>query len=244
MRIDINCDMGESFGHYRIGADEEMMRYITSANIACGFHAGDPLVMARTVASAVKHGVGIGAHPGYLDLRGFGRRRVDLPAEEIEADVLYQIGALDAFARASGTRVTHVKAHGALYNASEVDPKVATALVIVCLATSRVAVEAAQAEGLRVAREAFADRNYNADGTLRSRREPDAVIKDPALAAERAVRMARDGVIVAYDGTEMPVRADTLCIHGDEPTAPAVAQAVRSALAAAGVAITGLAERV
>ena len=255
MRIDINCDMGESFGHYRIGADEEMMRYITSANIACGFHAGDPLVMARTVASAVKHGVGIGAHPGYLDLRGFGRRRVDLPAEEIEADVLYQIGALDAFARASGTRVTHVKAHGALYNASEVDPKVATAiaravrrydpnLVIVCLATSRVAVEAAQAEGLRVAREAFADRNYNADGTLRSRREPDAVIKDPALAAERAVRMARDGVIVAYDGTEVPVRADTLCIHGDEPTAPAVAQAVRSALAAAGVAITGLAERV
>jgi UPF0271 protein len=255
VRIDINCDMGESFGHYRIGADEEMMRFITSANIACGFHAGDPLVMARTVALAVKHGVGIGAHPGYLDLRGFGRRRVDLPAEEIEADVLYQIGALDAFARASGSRVTHVKAHGALYNASEVDPKVATAiaravrrydpkLVIVCLATSRIAVEAAQAEGLRVAREAFADRNYNADGTLRSRREPDAVIKDPALAAERAVRMARDGVIVAYDGTEVPVRADTLCIHGDEPTAPAVAQAVRSALAAAGVEIKGLAERV
>ncbi len=250
--IDINCDMGESFGHYRLGADEEMMDYITSANIACGFHAGDPLVMARTVDRALAKGVGLGAHPGYPDLRGFGRRRLELAPEEIEADVIYQIGALEAFARVRGARVSHVKAHGALYNASEVDPKVARAvaravrrynpdLVLVCLATSRVAVEAAEAEGLRVAREAFADRNYNPDGTLRSRREPDAVIKDPSLAAERAVRMARDGVLLAYDGTEVPVRADTLCIHGDEPTAPAVAKAVRAALVAAGVAVRGLA---
>lgn len=254
MRIDINCDMGESFGHYKIGADEEMMQHITSANIACGFHAGDPLVMARTVASAVKHGVGIGAHPGYLDLRGFGRHKLDLSPEEIEADVTYQIGALEAFARARGTRVTHVKAHGALYNAAEVDARVAQAvahavyaynpeLVLVCSATSRVSIEAGEAAGLRVGREAFADRQYNADGTLRSRKLPDALVTDAALAAERAVRMARDGVIVAYDGTEVPVRADTLCIHGDEPTAPAVARAVRVALAAAGIEVRGLAER-
>ena len=253
MRIDLNCDMGESFGRYRIGADEEIMGYVTSANIACGFHAGDPLVMARTVELAVAHGVGIGAHPGYLDLRGFGRRRIEQPPEEIEADLIYQIGALEAFARTRGTRVSHVKAHGALYNASEVDAKVATAiaravrrynrdLVLVCLATSRTAIEAAKAEGLRVAREAFADRAYNPDGTLRSRREPGSLITDPAVAAERSVRMVRDGVIVAHDGTEVAVRADTLCIHGDEPTAPAVARAVRMALAQAGIEIKGLAD--
>ncbi|MHB1133394.1 MAG: LamB/YcsF family protein [Chloroflexota bacterium] len=251
--IDINCDMGESFGHYRLGADEEMMRLITSANVACGFHAGDPQVMARTVELAVAHGVGIGAHPSYPDLRGFGRHRVDLTPAEIEADLLYQIGALEAFARAHGTRVTHVKAHGALYNASEVDEKVAGAiatavqrynpdLVLVVSATSALVIQAAAARGLRVAREAFADRNYNPNGTLRSRREPDAVIKDPQLAAARAVSMARDGVIVAFDGTEVPVRADTLCIHGDEPSAPAVARALREALAAAGVEVRGLAQ--
>lgn len=252
MRIDLNCDMGESFGHYRLGADAEMMEYVTSANIACGFHAGDPLVMARTVALAVSRGVGVGAHPGYLDLRGFGRRRMDVSPEEIEADVLYQIGALAAFARAAGGRLTHVKAHGALYNATEVDRRSALAvaravarfderLVLVCLATSTVAPDAAREVGLRVAREAFADRQYNPDGTLRSRREPDALISDPKLAAERCVRMVREGVIVAHDGTEVPVRADTLCIHGDEPTAPALARAVRSALAATGVAVAGLA---
>lgn len=250
--IDINCDMGESFGHYRIGADEEMMPYVTSANIACGFHAGDPRVMARTVQLALAHGVGVGAHPGYPDLRGFGRHRLDLSPAEIEADLLYQIGALEAFARAHGTRVTHVKPHGALYNVSEVDEKVAAAvawavktynpdLVLVISATSTLAIQAAEAQGLRVAREAFADRNYNPNGTLRSRRERDALITDPALAAERAVKMARDGVIVAYDGTRVPVRPDTLCIHGDEPTAPAVAKAVRAALAAAGVEVRGLA---
>lgn len=251
--IDINCDIGESFGHYRIGADEVMMEYITSANIACGFHAGDPQVMARTVDLAVAHHVGVGAHPGYPDLRGFGRHRLDLTPAEIEADLLYQIGALEAFARARGTRVTHVKAHGALYNVSEVDETVAAAvaravrrynpdLVLVVSATSPLAIQAAEAESLRVAREAFADRNYNPNGTLRSRREPDALIKDPALAAERAVRMARDGVIVAHDGSEVPVRPDSLCIHGDEPTAPAVAKAVRQALAAAEVEVRGLAE--
>ncbi|MHB1004551.1 MAG: LamB/YcsF family protein [Chloroflexota bacterium] len=255
MRIDLNCDMGESFGHYRIGADDEMMRHITSANIACGFHAGDPLVMARTVAAAVAHGVGIGAHPGYLDLRGFGRRKIEQSPDEIESDIIYQIGALEAFARAyGGTKVTHVKVHGALYNAAEVDPRVAQAvaravrrynseLVLVCSATSRVSIGAGEAEGLRVGREAFADRQYNTDGTLRSRRMPNALVTDAALAAERAVRMARDGVIVAYDGTEVPVRADTLCIHGDEPTAPAVAQAVRAALVAAGIEVRGLSDR-
>jgi UPF0271 protein len=253
MRIDLNCDLGESFGHYRIGADEEMMKHITSANIACGFHAGDPLVMGRTVELAVQYGIGIGAHPGYHDLRGFGRKRIDLTPEEIEADIIYQIGALEAFARAHGKRVTHVKAHGALYNAAEVDPRVADAiaravhrynpeLVLVVSATSRASVEAGEAAGLRVGREAFADRQYNADGTLRSRRLPDAVVTDPELAAQRAVRMARDGIIVAADGSEVPVRADTLCIHGDEPTAPVVARAVRAALEGAGVEVRGLAD--
>lgn len=251
-RIDLNCDIGESFGHWSIGADEEMMRYITSANVACGFHAGDPLVMDRTIRLAKEHGVQVGAHPGYADLRGFGRRRLDVSPAELEADLIYQIGALEGLARARGIRLSHVKAHGALYNVAEADPQVAATiaravkrvnpeLVLVCLATSQTARAAAEAEGLRVAREAFADRNYNADGTLRSRKEPDAVITDPALAAERAVRMARDGVIVAYDGTEIPVQADTLCIHGDEPTAPVVARAVREALAKAGIEVVGLA---
>nr|NIV35752.1 5-oxoprolinase subunit PxpA [Anaerolineae bacterium] len=212
-RIDLNCDVGESHGAYRIGADEALMPWITSANVACGYHAGDPLVMDRTVRLAVQCGVGIGAHPGYPDLLGFGRRQMQLSPEEIENYVLYQVGALGAFVRSAGAKLAHVKPHGALYNAAAKDIEMARAiargvarvrsdLILVGLAGS-VLIEAAQEAGLRVAREGFADRAYNPDGTLRSRKLPGAVIEEPAMAAERAVRIARNGSVVAYAGEEV-----------------------------------------
>lgn len=247
MKIDLNCDMGESFGRYRIGADEVLMRFITSANIACGYHAGDPLVMDRTVRLAVKHGVGVGAHPGFPDLMGFGRRQMQLGPEEIENYVLYQVGALAAFARSAGEELAHVKPHGALYNMAAKDMELARAivrgvecfskgLVVVCLAGSAM-VEAAEEAGLRVAREAFADRGYNPDGTLRSRRLPDAVIEDPQAAAERAVRMVRDGVVIAHTGEEIPLCVDTICVHSDTPTAVEIAKTIRKELEAAGIEV-------
>jgi len=247
MRVDLNCDMGESFGRYRIGADEALMPFITSANIACGYHAGDPLVMARTVRLAIEHGVGIGAHPGFPDLMGFGRRQMQLAPEEIENYILYQIGALAAFAKAAGTELAHVKPHGALYNMAAKDAELARAivrgiarfsreLIVVCLAGSAM-VEAAEEAGLRVAREGFADRAYNPDGTLRSRRLPGALIEDPKVAAERAIRMVRDGVVVAHTGEEIPLRVDTICVHGDTPTAVEIAKTIRRELEAAGIEV-------
>ena len=243
MRVDLNCDMGESFGRYRIGADEALMPFITSANIACGYHAGDPLVMARTVRLAIEHGVGVGAHPGFPDLMGFGRRQMQLAPEEIENYILYQIGALAAFARAAGVELAHVKPHGALYNMAAKDAELARAivrgiecfskeLIVVCLAGSAM-VEAAEEAGLRVAREGFADRAYNPDGTLRSRRLPGALIEDPKVAAERAIRMVRDGVVVAHTGEEILLRVDTICVHGDTPTAVEIAKTIRRELEAA-----------
>lgn len=247
MKIDLNCDMGESFGRYTIGNDEAMMPYITSANIACGYHAGDPLVMDRTVRLAVKHGVGIGAHPGFPDLMGFGRRQMQLAPEEIENYILYQIGALAAFTRAAGAELGHVKAHGALYNMAAKDVELARAivrgigrfskdLIVVCLAGSAM-VEVAEEAGLHVAREGFADRAYNPDGTLRSRRLPGAVIEDPQAAAERAIRMVREGVVVAHTGEEIPLRVDTICVHGDTPTAVEMAKAIRRELETAGIEV-------
>lgn len=247
MRVDLNCDMGESFGRYRIGADEALMPFITSANIACGYHAGDPLVMDRTVRLAVKHGVGVGAHPGFPDLMGFGRRQMQLGPEEIENYILYQVGALAAFAQAVGAELAHVKPHGALYNMAAKDRTLAEAivhgvarfsreLILVGLAGSRL-VEAAEEAGLRVAQEGFADRAYSPDGTLRSRRLPGALIEDPKVAAERAVRMARDGVVVAHTGEEIPLRVDTICVHGDTPTAVEIAQTIRRELEAAGIKV-------
>jgi len=247
MKIDLNCDMGESFGRYRVGADEALMPFITSANIACGYHAGDPLVMDRTVRLAVKHGVGVGAHPGFPDLMGFGRRQMQLGPEEIENYVLYQVGALAAFAQAAGAELAHVKPHGALYNMAAKDMELARAivrgveclskdLIMVCLAGSAM-VEAAEEAGLRVAREGFADRAYNPDGTLRSRRLPDAVIEDPQAAAERAVRMVRDGVVIAHTGEEIPLCVDTICVHGDTPTAVEIAKTIRRELEAAEIEV-------
>jgi UPF0271 protein len=250
--IDLNCDMGESFGPRPMGADAAILPYVTSANVACGFHAGDPLGMARTVALAGQHGVAVGAHPGYPDLAGFGRRDLQMSADELEAAVLYQIGALAAICAAQGQRLTHVKPHGALYNRAAADPTVATPiiravsrlaatmpLVFVGLAGSGM-VSAARAAGLPVAAEAFADRAYEADGRLRARAQPGALLTDPAAAAAQAVQIARDGRVIAYDGSPIAVRAATLCIHGDTPNAPAIAQAVRAALEAAGVAVRPL----
>jgi UPF0271 protein len=247
MKVDLNCDLGESFGRYRIGADEALMRYITSANIACGYHAGDPLVMDRTVRLAVEHGVGIGAHPSFPDLVGFGRRAMQLSSEEIENCILYQVGALAGFARAAGVELAHVKPHGALYNMAAEDLELAKAivhgiarfseeLIMVCLAGSAM-VEAAEEAGLRVAREGFADRAYNPDGTLLSRKLPCALIEDSKLAAERAIRMVRDGVVVAHTGEEIPLRVDTICVHGDTPAAVGMAEIIRGGLEAAGIEV-------
>jgi UPF0271 protein len=251
MKIDLNCDLGESFGAYTIGNDEALLPLLTSANIACGYHAGDPQVMARTVRLAAQHGVAVGAHPGFPDLAGFGRRAMQLSPEEIENCVLYQVGALAAFARAAGVPLVHVKPHGALYNLAAGDPAIAAAiargaasfsrdLILVGLANSAAMAEAAQAAGLRFAAEAFADRVYNPDGTLQSRRIAGSLITDPARAAAQAVRIARDGLVLAHDGTHVAIHADTLCLHGDNPAALANAQAVRQALAAAGIEVQAL----
>jgi UPF0271 protein len=249
--IDLNADVGEGFGSWTMGDDAPLLSVVTSANVACGYHAGDPQVMDRTVALAARTGVALGAHPGYPDLRGFGRREIAVDPAEVENDVLYQVGALAAFARSHGTRLAHVKPHGALYNQSARDPELARAvaravrragpeLALVGLATSEPLRRAAESEGLRFAGEAFADRVYEANGSLRSRRLSGAVITDPEVAAAQAVRIARDGIVVAANGVEVALDAETLCLHGDTPGAFAIARAVRHALEGAGVAVSPL----
>ena len=250
MLVDLNCDLGESFGRYGLGEDEAMLRVVTSANIACGLHAGDPSVMARTVALAKQNRVAVGAHPGYPDLQGFGRREMQLSPDELEAFILYQIGALAGFCRAAGVPLVHVKPHGALYNtvAREADLAAAVAraisafdpnLIVVTLPGSALG-QAAQALGLRVACEGFADRAYRADGTLAPRSEPGAVIHDPAQAAERAVRMVTRGEVETTDGRVISLHVDTLCIHGDTSGAVRIAAQLRAALEAAGIQVAPL----
>lgn len=239
MKIDLNCDLGESFGRYALGHDEALMPLITSANIACGFHAGDPVVMDTTVRLALKWKVAIGAHPGYPDLQGFGRREMSLSEEEVESSVLYQVGALAAFARAGGAEVVHVKPHGALYNLAATDRALAGAvargvarfskrLILVGLAGS-VLIDAGAEVGLRVANEGFPDRAYNADGSLMSRRLPGSVLESPDEVAAQAVRLINEGA------RGLPVH--TLCIHGDNPAAVDNAKAIRAALEEAGIEI-------
>jgi UPF0271 protein len=252
-RIDINCDMGESFGAYGLGRDPEVMDYISSANIACGLHAGDPMVMERTVRLAKEKGVAVGAHPGYPDLLGFGRRHMDCSLEEIENFTLYQIGALSAFARAQGMFLQHVKAHGALGNLAFVNLEVSKAmaralrlfsrdLIFVTMAGT-VMVQAAQEVGVRFAEEVYADRVYNPDGTLQSRKIPGAVIHDPEKAAQQAVRMAQEGYVIAHDGTKVKVNPQTLCVHGDTPSALAILQKIRDELRKASIAVKPMGER-
>lgn len=249
-RIDLNSDVGESFGIYKLGLDEEVIPLISSANIACGFHAGDPSMMRKTISLAVKNGVGPGAHPGFPDLIAFGRRNMDVTLEEIQDYVTYQVGALQAFASARGLRLQHVKPHGALYNMAvqnnDIWDAVAEAvsaldenLILVALAgPGRGAIEAISARhSIRVAFEFFADRAYNQDGSLVSRREAGAVLHNRKEVAGRVVRMVTRGTVSAVDGTELRLDADTICVHGDNPEAVALVREIRDALFASGVQI-------
>jgi UPF0271 protein len=249
-RIDLNSDVGESFGNYKLGLDEEVIPLITSANIACGFHAGDPSVMEKTIALAKKHGVAPGAHPGFPDLMGFGRRNMDATIEEIKDYVAYQIGALHAFAAMKGLRLQHVKPHGALYNmafenfgiweaVSEVISALDKDLILVVMAgPDRDRLEALGSKyGIRIAFEFFADRAYNRDGSLVSRREPGAVIHDQEEAAVRVLKLIGDESVIARDGTEIHLTADTICVHGDNPAAVMLTSKLRESLRAAGVEV-------
>ncbi len=246
-RIDLNADVGESLGPWPMGADAALIPLVTSVNVACGFHAGDPLTIRRAVRLALDAGAAVGAHPGYPDLAGFGRRDMDLAPDELEAAVLYQVAALAGIVHAEGGRLAHVKPHGALYNRASVTATVAepiaravasldAALRLVGPAGSAL-VSAARDAGLPWLEEAFADRAYEADGSLRSRRLPGALHLDPAAAAAQAVAIARDGAVTAFDGSVLSIRAATLCVHGDTPGAAEIARAVRVALAAAGVEV-------
>ena len=237
MEIDLNCDMGESFGRYKLGEDAAVMPFISSVNIACGLHAGDPLVMQSTIRLAKKHGLAIGAHPGWPDLQGFGRREMSLTPEETEAFVLYQVGALAAFAKAEGCELRHVKPHGALYNQAAKDRALADAiaravkqfdknLILVGLAGSAL-VAAGLELGLTIANEGFPDRRYNPDGTLVSRMQSNAALESSEEVAEHAVSLANEGI--DFDGRR--VKVDTLCLHGDNPRAAENAKLVRDALA-------------
>ncbi|NTW35208.1 MAG: 5-oxoprolinase subunit PxpA [Syntrophobacteraceae bacterium] len=240
MRIDINCDMGESFGPYRMGEDEQIIRHITSASIACGFHAGDPRVMARTVELAREHGVAVGAHPGYPDLIGFGRRNLETAPGQIKHDLLYQLGALSGFTRALGMGMQHVKPHGALYNLAARDERAAgevidavlsydPELVLFVLAGSLLE-EMAGGRGLRVAREIFPDRAYLSNGQLAPRSMAGAVIHDLDAVCSRLLKLLDSGRMECIDGGEIPLQADTLCVHGDTPGAWRIAASIRQLL--------------
>lgn len=250
MHIDLNCDLGEGLGVWNLGepgTDDALLEVVTSANVACGFHAGDPAIMAARCSTAAARGVAVGAHVGYRDLVGFGRRRLDVPPDVLLQEVAYQVGALQAVARTVGARVGYVKPHGALYNRVVHDEEQALAVVAGVAGTDpglalmglpgSAVLRHAEAAGLRTVTEAFVDRGYRADGTLVPRGRPGALVTDPEEAAARAVRMVRDGVVASVDGGDVPVVAESLCVHSDTPGAVPVARAVRAALEAAGVAL-------
>ena len=250
MMIDINCDMGESFGPWKMGADEHVMPHITSANIACGAHAGDPTVMRRTVRLAKAAGVAVGAHPGFADLQGFGRREMQVDPGELEDALIAQIGALMAIAGAEGVTLQHVKAHGALYNMAARDGRLAAAvaratracdpsLVMFGLPTSAL-LDAGRAAGLRVAAEGFADRSYEPDGSLTPRSRPGAVIHDVDAVVARARRMVADGVVLTTDGRPIELRVQTICVHGDTPGAADLAARIAAALGGAGAGVRAI----
>ncbi len=251
-RINLNADLGESFGAWRMGADADMLAVVRSANVACGFHAGDPLVMRRTVAIALKHGVSIGAHPSFPDLQGFGRRRMDIPDAELQAMVIYQIGALMAMARAEGHALTHVKPHGALSNMSALEPALArsvaqavaaadNSLILLAPALSCLA-QAGQEAGLRVIEEVFADRNVLDDGSLVPRSHPQAMVHGAQASAAHVLAMVEGGALTSIGGKRIPVRAGSICVHGDNAEALATACAVRDALQGAGWTLATLPE--
>jgi 5-oxoprolinase (ATP-hydrolysing) subunit A len=249
--VDLNADLGESYGAWRLGDDEALLEIVTSANIACGFHAGDPLTIRRACAKAVDRGVAIGAQVSYQDLAGFGRREMTVPPDELAAEVLYQLAALDGIARAEGGRVSYVKPHGALYNRAAWDPEQAAAIAaavssydamlpVLCLPGSATATAAEQA-GLPVVAEAFADRAYNDDATLVRRGLPGAVITDPQVVAARVARLVSRGTLQSAGGQELRISARSVCIHGDTPGAVVLARAVRTALEQAGATLASFA---
>ena len=247
-QIDINCDLGESYGAFKVGNDEKIMPHITSANIACGFHAGDPMTMAQAINLAKKHNVAIGAHPGYPDLLGFGRREMQLTLEEVKNYMIYQVSALQGFARTAGVSLQHVKPHGALYNTAAKDEKLSKAIMDAVKALNRnliifaplnsafakVAVEG----GLRVAYEVFADRAYNPDGSLVSRKQPNAIIQEPQKVMERAIKMVKEGTVLAVNGKVVNLgEVHTICVHGDTPTAIELVKALKKGLIKVGIEV-------
>ncbi|NOU73241.1 5-oxoprolinase subunit PxpA [Paenibacillus sp. LMG 31458] len=248
--IDLNCDMGESFGAYRMGEDEEILQFVTSANIACGFHAGDPSVMRKTVRLALGRGIGIGAHPGLPDLVGFGRRNMDISAQEAFDMVVYQIGALYGFVKAEGGKMQHVKPHGALYNMAAKSPvlseaiaeavyKVDPELILFGLSGSNL-IAAGQIVGLQTSSEVFADRTYQQDGSLTPRGQHDALIIDHRQAVDQVIRMAKEGKVKTMQGLDISIMADTLCIHGDSPNALSLASHIRESFEAAGIIVQAI----
>ena len=251
-KIDLNSDLGESFGAYTLGMDEQLMDYITSANVACGWHAGDPGVMQKTLHAAVQKGVAVGAHPGYPDLLGFGRREMKITPDEAYTYVLYQLCALDAFARVEGCHIQHIKPHGALYNQACKDEKLAGAICraarafsddLIVLAPYNSAFRtAAETIGQPFAAEFFADRAYLPDGSLVPRSQPGAVIHDPELACQRVLKMAREGVVTCIDGTALQMRCASVCVHGDNEAALASVKMIRQALEDEGVLLTPMKE--
>jgi len=250
VRIDINSDLGESFGAYSIGHDAGLMHAITSANVAAGFHAGDPSVLRDTIRMAKENGVAVGAHPGFPDLVGFGRRELNVTPREAEDMVLYQIAAVVGVAAAEGVKVQHVKPHGALFNMAVRNAELAAAIARAVAAFDRNLIlfglpgseilSAGRAAGLRVAAEVFADRAYEPDGSLASRRKPGSVIHDPDAVVARAVRMVKERTVVATDGSAVALEADTICVHGDTPGSDALAAKIRAGLQAAGVIVKAI----
>ena len=245
--LDLNCDMGESFGAWRMGDDAAVLEHVSSVNLACGFHAGDPTTIRSTMAAALAHGVAVGAHPSLPDLPGFGRREMSIQPQEAYDLMLYQIGAVAAFARASGSALHHVKPHGALYNMAAKNPELAAAiaravrdfdssLILYGLSGSEL-IRAGRQVGIAVASEVFSDRTYQSDGSLASRGMPDSVIHDLDVAVAQVGRMVTEGRVRCIDGKDIAIEADTLCIHGDAPQAPAFARAIRAELERLGVAV-------
>ncbi len=250
LSVDLNCDLGESFGNYVIGNDEKVLDYVTSVNIACGFHAGDPVVMEKTVKMAIEKGVAIGAHPGYPDLMGFGRRNISISNEEARAYMIYQIGALKAFVESYGGRLQHVKPHGALYNTAAKDYKLAKILaeavydidkdlILMGLSNSQL-IRAAKDVGLRVSNEVFADRAYNDDGSLVSRKLEGAVIHDTEICVGRVLNMIKKGTVKSIDGTDIEIKANSICVHGDNSMAVEFAKILRKNLLGNGVELIAL----
>ena len=245
-KIDLNCDMGESYGAWKMGEDAAVMPYITSANIACGFHGGDPATIRKTVRLALDHGVAIGAHPSLPDLQGFGRRAMKISPQDMYDLVVYQAGAVEAFARAAGGRLHHVKCHGALYNMAATDEALSEAMVkaakdlggvMLYVLSNSKNFSRAKIMGIPVAGEVFADRGYSDDGTLAPRDRPGGMIEDAQAAVKQALAMIEEGIVISLNGKRVPVAADTLCLHGDQPGAAAFAAALRQAFKEKGIAV-------